>query len=75
MVDHTGSLLQVYFYPFMTEDSFFYIYIYIQIEDMFNICYIVHSKKNAGLKTTQCWVKYGQTQRLVCFQQNVGLNV
>ncbi len=29
--------------------------------------------KNAGLNTTQRWVKYGQTQRLGCFDPAVGL--
>ncbi len=27
--------------------------------------------KNAGLNTTQCWVKYGQTQQLGCFDPAV----
>ncbi len=31
--------------------------------------------KNAGLNTTQCWVKYGQTQLLGCFDPAVVLNV
>ncbi len=31
-----------------------------------------HSK-NAGLNTTQRWVKYGQTQRLGCLDPAVGL--
>ncbi len=29
--------------------------------------------KNAGLNTTQRWVKYGQTQRLGCLDPTVGL--
>jgi len=31
--------------------------------------------RNAGLNTTQCWVKRGQTQRLGCFDPEVGLNI
>ncbi len=32
-----------------------------------------YTLKNAGLNTTQCWVKYGQTQQLGCFDPAVGL--
>ncbi len=35
--------------------------------------YIVNSK-NAGLNTTQCWVKYGQTRQLSCFDPEVVCN-
>ncbi len=31
-----------------------------------------YTQKNAGLNTTQHWVKYGQTQRLGCFDPVVG---
>ncbi len=37
--------------------------------------YQCYTLKNVGLNTTQSWVKYGQTQRLGCFQPIVGLNV
>ncbi len=33
------------------------------------------TQKNAGLNTTKCWVKYGQTQQLGCFDPAVGLNI
>ncbi len=48
----------------LNSSAFVYLFIYI---------YIIYTLKNAGLNTTQRWVKYGWTQRLGCLDPVVGL--
>ncbi len=45
-----------------------------QVVEKNSIC-IAFTLKNAGLNTTQRWVKYGRTQRLACLDPAVGLNI
>ncbi len=45
------------------------------IQDNMLLQYTVYTLKNAGLNTTQRWVKYGQTHQLGCFDAAVVLNV
>ncbi len=54
-----------------------YIFVDLQIKlneymNLFIDYWYIHSK-NAGLNTTQRWVKYGWTQRLGCLEPAVGL--
>ncbi len=50
----------------------FYVFIYFPVKG--NIyCNFINTLKNAGLNTTQRWVKYGRTHRLGCFDPAVWL--
>ncbi len=41
---------------------------------LLDVKWTYYTLKNAGLNTTQRWVKYGQAQQLGCFDAAVVLN-